>query len=195
MSTQTLLRGGGLVTIVAAILLVITRVTSLTERTVVGQWFAIAYFVVLVFAMASVYGAQSARSGILGLVGYVLTVLGATLIPIFQFAVLARVAGVDPDRAIVQFFNSTPLGLIGPFGFGLGLLVFGVATFRAGVLPRWAGVVLGIGSIVSFFGGNSGLLLIIGAVGDVAIAVGFAWMGWVLLSGRGEMAMRASPAM
>jgi hypothetical protein len=53
-------------------------------------------------------------------VGFVLVVLGATRIPIFQFAVLARVAGV---------------------------------------LPRWAGALLGLGSIVAFFGGNPGLFL------------------------------------
>jgi hypothetical protein len=45
---------------VSALLLVITRITSLTERTVVGQWFAIVYIVVLVFAIMALYGAQIA---------------------------------------------------------------------------------------------------------------------------------------
>ena len=196
MKTQNLIRWGGLVTIVAAILLVIGGMSSLNGRTVVGQWFTIAGFVVLVFAMMALYGAQVERSGVLGVVGFVLTVLGATLIPIFQFAVLARVSGVDPDSAVVQFFNATPLGLIGPISFILGLIVFSIATFRARVLPRWAGVLLGVGAVVFLSGGaESGLFLILGSVGLVAIALGLAWMGWALWSGKGEVAGQAKPAM
>ena len=72
MKTQNLIRWGGLVTIVAAALLVIGGISSLNGRTVVGQWFTIAGFVVLVFAMMTLYGAQVERSGVLGVVGFVL---------------------------------------------------------------------------------------------------------------------------
>ncbi len=195
MKTQTLIRWGGLVTIAAAILLVIGALGSLNGRTVVGQWFSIAGFVVLVFALMALYAAQAERSGVLGLVGFVLTVLGATLIPIFQFSALARVAGVDPERKVVQFFNSTPLGLIGPLGFALGLIVLGIATFRAGVLPRWAGLLLSVGAVLSFLGGDSGIFLIAGLVGVLAVSLGLAWMGWALWSGKGEMVVPPKPAM
>ena len=70
MNTQNLIRWGGLVTIVAAILLVIGGLSSLNERTVIGQWFSIAGSVVLVFAMMALYGAQVERSGVLGLIGF-----------------------------------------------------------------------------------------------------------------------------
>jgi hypothetical protein len=43
------------VTIVAATPLVIGGLSSLNGRTVVGQWFSIACFVVLVFAMVALY--------------------------------------------------------------------------------------------------------------------------------------------
>lgn len=195
MKTQNLIHWGSLVTIGAAILLVIGGLGSLNGRTVVGQWFSIAGFAVLVFAMMVLYLAQAERSGVLGLIGFALTVLGATLIPIFQFAVLARVAEVDPERKVVQFFNSTPLGLIGPIGFVLGLIVFGIATFRARVLPRWAGLLLSVGAVLGLVGGESGITTIIGAVGGLAVSLGLAWMGWALWSGKGEMAGQAKPAM
>ena len=136
MKTQNLIRWGGLVTIVAAILAVIGGLSGINGRTVAGQWLSIASFVLLVFAMMALYAAQVERSGVLGLVGYALTVVGATIIPIFQFAVFARVSGVDPERTLVQFFNATPLGLIGPMGFILGLVLFSMATIRARVFPR-----------------------------------------------------------
>jgi len=195
MKTQTLIRWGGLITIAAAVLLVVGGLASLNGRTVVGQWFSIAGFVVLVFATMALYAAQAERSGVLGLVGFILIILGATLIPIFQFAVLARVAEVDPDRKVVQFFNATPLGLIGPIGFVLGLIAFGIATFRTRVFPRWAGLLLSVGAVLGLVGGESGIMAIIGVVGVLAISLGLAWMGWALWSGKGEMAGQAKPAM
>ena len=187
MKTQNLFRWGGLVAIVAAIFAVIGGLSSLNERTVLGQWFSIASFALTVFSMMALYGAQAERSGGLGLAGFVLTVLGATLLLIFQFAVLARVSGVDPDRAVVQFFNKTPLGLLGPIGFVLGLILFGIATIRARVFPRWAGALIGIGAVLSLFGGETGVFMILGLVSLLAIELGIAWMGWALWSSKSEM--------
>jgi hypothetical protein len=123
-------------------------------------------------------------------VGFVLIVLGAILIPIFQFAVLARVAGVDPDRK-----NATPLGLIGPISFVLDLIVFGIATFRARVLPGWAGLLLSVGAVISLVGGESGIMAIVGAVGVVVIGLGLAWMGWALSPDQGELVVQPKPTM
>jgi hypothetical protein len=77
-------------------------------------------------------------------------------------------------------------------GYMLGGLLFGIATFRAGVLPRWA----------------AGLLAVAGPLGPVAVALlphaleryvgmplglALAWLGYALFSERREQAAEPAP--
>jgi hypothetical protein len=71
---------------------------------------------------------------------------------------------------------------------GVGGVLLGIATMRAGVFPRWAGLliivsaVFALGSFVSFSLGSLSLTSV--AVGFVALGLG--WMGYTLLSAKGE---------
>jgi hypothetical protein len=65
----------------------------------------------------------------------------------------------------------------------IGSLLFAIATFRAGLLPRWAAVSLALGSV----------LVPVGALVPAEIAakiimvpmgLGMAWMGYALLTER-----------
>ena len=64
----------------------------------------------------------------------------------------------------------------------LGTLLFAIATFRAGILPRWAAVLLAIGSF----------LIPIGAIVPpelqpkimIPVGLGLAWLGYALLMER-----------
>lgn len=64
----------------------------------------------------------------------------------------------------------------------LGGLLFGIATFRAGILPRWAGVLLAAGTVL----GPAAILLPPGLQPKVAVPVGLAlvWLGYALWSER-----------
>jgi hypothetical protein len=101
------------------------------------------------------------RFGVLGLAGYLLLSVGY----LAMFANQCIVAYVLPavahsDPAYVQAYLDAAMGqaasgdigsvqqlfLVSGIGYSLGGLLFGVALFRAGVLARWASVLLAYGT-------------------------------------------------
>ena len=64
----------------------------------------------------------------------------------------------------------------------LGGLLFGIATFRAGILPRWAGVLLAVGTVLA----PVAALLPNASQPKMAMPVGLAlaWLGYALWSER-----------
>ncbi|TMR98946.1 hypothetical protein [Nonomuraea basaltis] len=81
--------------------------------------------------LAGVHQAQRHRSGRLARTGLIVSLVGMLTSAVGNIGVLL---GSEATVAI-----SFP---VGPGLFSLGLLLFGIATFRAGVLPRWAGAAL-----------------------------------------------------
>ena len=75
----------------------------------------------------------------------------------------------------------------------IGGLLFGIATIRAGVFPRWAAILylVGVASVILAF-----LIGDLGArISGVVTGLGVAWLGYALWSERGEEASQPSPAM
>ena len=74
----------------------------------------------------------------------------------------------------------------------LGGLLFGIATFRAGILPRWAGILLAVGTVL----GPAAILFPPEYQPKVALPVGLAlaWLGYALWSGRPALAAQPAPA-
>ena len=64
----------------------------------------------------------------------------------------------------------------------LGGLPFGIATFRAGILPRWAGALLAVGTVLA----PVAALLPNASQPKIAVPVGMAlaWLGYALWSER-----------
>ncbi len=80
--------------------------------------------------------------------------------------------------------------------FGLGYILFGVATMRAGVLPRWSGLLLIIGVAFSMAEGSPfgrTLSHVIVTIGHVVFGLGLAWMGYALWSEQRELASQGKP--
>ena len=81
------------------------------------------------------------------------------------------------------------LALLGGLAFLIGLILSGAATMRAGVLPRWAGLLLIVGDVVfgagSFTGAAATIFEIVGALITCAALV---WLSLSLLSGSGTSA-------
>jgi hypothetical protein len=73
------------------------------------------------------------------------------------------------------------LSVLGGLAFLIGLILFGIATMRAGVLPRWAGLLLIVGDIV--FGSGDFLGSTAPVVGAAITCAGLVWLGLTLLSG------------
>jgi hypothetical protein len=91
------------------------------------------------------YARQAERAGVLGLIGFVATVFAAAYhFYLLLYEAYATVA-LARDPATQALVGDGPLahgaGALGPLGFAsiLAFPLFGIATLRAGVLPRWAG--------------------------------------------------------
>jgi hypothetical protein len=113
------------------------------------------------FGMAGLFVRQAEKTGWLGLVGFVMFSLWLGLVLSFSFVetfVLPILATEAPKVVVglMQMFTrpvtDINLGALptlwlvsGPL-YILGGLMFGIATFRAGILPRWAGALLAAGT-------------------------------------------------
>jgi hypothetical protein len=104
------------------------------------------------WALIGIYGPQSRATGTFGLWALVVVFLGTALIAanawaeVFVYPTLVQVAPNVWSGSIMEVSSYLALGLTLSFPlFGIGLILFGVATFRARVYPRWAAVLLIIG--------------------------------------------------
>ena len=155
---------------------------------------AMCFFVLL--GMAGLYARQAEKSGWLGLAGFFLYSLSWVLTVPFTFAevfILPRLATEAPK--FVQGFLGAFSGSGDPsFAvlanlwtltgvlYILGGLLFGIATFRARVLPRGAAVLLALGTVLA----PLAVMLPLSAQPKTAIpmGLGLAWLGFALMVER-----------
>src|ERR1700690_3997587 len=172
-----------------------------TTRWVIVHIFACALAFCGLLGLPGLYARQAERSGWLGLIGYILLSLWLVLIMGFSFVeafILPHVAAALPDfvQSWMGMFNA-PAGtfdigvlptlwtLSGPV-YILGGLLFGIATFRAGILPRWAGALLALSTVLA----PLAALLPNASQPKTAIPMGLAlaWLGYAVWSERREKA-------
>jgi hypothetical protein len=159
---------------------------------------AVSFFGLL--GLVGLYARQAVKSGWLGLaglIGYILFSLWLVLIMGFSFVeafILPHVATTTPT--FVQAWMGMLVGPKGNFDLGvlptiwtlsapiymLGGLLFGIAIFRGGILPRWAGALLAVGTVLA----PIAALLPNASQPKTAIPVGLAlaWLGYALWSER-----------
>ncbi len=151
--------------------------------TVLGKGLILAAHVALVFALVALWAAQAERSGLPGIFGMVLGVAGTTLVSGVVLVEIAGASGVEVDGVLAGGVSGV-LGLLGGLAFFLGLILFGVATMRAGVFSRLAGLLLITGDVVfgagDFFGPAAPIVFVLGAAITCA---GFVWLGLAMLLG------------
>jgi hypothetical protein len=191
MSSSNLVRqGGGLASIVAGILLLIGHLLNLggdpEYGTVLGASAVLTAHVILVFALVALYAAQAESGGILGALGMILSVIGTTLASGVVLVEIAGASGVEVE-AVTESGLSGAISLLGGLAFLIGLILFGIATMRAGVFPRWVGALLIAGDLVfgaASFSGSAALTVEV--VGASVTCAAFVWLGLSLLSGAGS---------
>ncbi|HET9222870.1 MAG TPA: hypothetical protein VFO07_10220 [Roseiflexaceae bacterium] len=177
------------------------------------QW-AITHYVGVTMAflgllgIAGLYARQLEAAGWLGLVGYLLFSLFYALTMAFQFAeafISPLLVTTAPTfvEGLLGIANGHPtemnLGalptiylLTGIGGYVLGGLLFGIATFRAGILPRWAAGLLAFAAV-------SPPLLAwllphpLDRILAVPMGLALAWLGYALWSERREHAADPVP--
>lgn len=116
------------------------------------------------FGMVGLYVRQAEKSGWLGLAGFLLFSIWLALMMPFSFVeafILPRLVTESPKfvAGFLGMFTGIPseidLGVLPMFWtlsdpmYLLGPLLFGIATIRAGILPRWAGALFVVGSVLA----------------------------------------------
>jgi hypothetical protein len=198
MSSSNLMRWSGLAALVGGgLFVVLSVVESLlfgnqphSEAAATGAWILVqgAYIVAVVLiglGLVGLYLRQSEQAGRLGLIAFVVTftgammAIGATWSEAFFGAWLAQAAPelLDADPAAILI-----AGVILSYSlFALGWFLFGLASLRAGVLPRGAAILLMIGAL---------LFLVVGMMelpfAGVLYGAAVAWMGYAVWSGTAD---------
>jgi len=129
--------------------------------------------------LVGLYAGQLQAAKTLGIFGFLLAFFGTALM--IGAAWFEAFATRTLALAVPGFFEDDPAGWLG-WGMGLayvlaalGWLVFGLATLRAHVYPRWAAILLIVGAV----------LLGLPVPGlEIVFAVAIAWLGFVLFTGR-----------
>jgi hypothetical protein len=191
MANSALIRLGGVAAIASALLallsfvlyLVIVGGGRLSDAATSAAFFLpsgaqLLAMALLLIGLVALFARQAGAFGALGLTGFVLALLGTTLAAgaaWSQVFVVPRLAEVAPAVAD-QGAGSVLAGFLLSFLlFGVGWLLFGVATLRTRVFPRWAVVLLIVGALLSILPLPSRALI-------VQLAAGY--LGFTLLTGR-----------
>jgi len=139
----------------------------------------------LVLGAAGVYARQKSFLGKVGKAGFFLTLVGFGLSVVGGLTIIAVGLAVS-DEATLGILDvvTHPLAML---LYAMGSLIFGIATFRAGVLPRGAALLVALGPIWLFAMMMSGLVgpdrpLVLPLVPWAATALGWMWLGYALLS-------------
>ena len=176
MTTSTLMRLAGVSAMLSGLGFIIVGMfhpVNVPASVITATWanvhiVAIAMCFFGLVGMVGLYARQVEKAGWLGLVGFALFSLWMVLVIGFSFVeafILPRLASVLPAfvEGLLGMFSGAAseidLGVLptlwaisGPM-YILGPLLFGIATFRAAILPRWAAALLIVGSLLTPVGG------------------------------------------
>jgi len=221
MTPQTLLRLTGLAAIVAGVLealnavldyllfppaqsLIHTSVMSFSQRAATNAWViqqAVNWVakVFVLWALVGLYTRQAKQTRVLGFIAFLLSFVGVMLVfgDIFGYYLLApdlaRVTPAFLDGGPTQLSSVGLLSFVLPFlAAQMGILLFGVASLRAKVFPRWAAALFILTPLLFVVGG----FITLPFVGDVAFGAGLVWMGSTLWAQKQEpVEQRAVAAM
>src|SRR5215210_4702622 len=156
----------------------------LTSSYLVSSGLRLLSIVLLPWALIGIYERQSRAAGTFGLLAFVVVFLGTTLTvgnvwaEVFVWPTLAQ---VDPNTMSASVTDWPPYLVAGlnvsfPL-FGIGLILFGVATFRAGVYPRWAALLLIVSiPVTMFLDPTPGTFQ--ESIGQILLGIAVATLGW-----------------
>jgi hypothetical protein len=214
------LRWAGLAAIAAGVLFITIQMVHpadilssvTTERWAIVHSLGVIMSFLALLGTTGIYASQVEKAGWLGLAGYLLFSLFWALTMAFQFIeafispVLATEApsfvqgllGMVNGSASEVDLGALPMlnALTGFAGYMLGGLLFGIATLRAGILPRLAGGLLAFAAVSVLAAPLLGHPL--DRLFAVPMGLALAWLGFALWSGwrenvPGAVPTRASP--
>lgn len=204
MKSENFIRWSGMLAIISGMLLIgfgilpgifLPVAEPLINWVLDSQWFILNLLALLLtilfpFSILGLYAKQMEKMGGWGLAGIMMTVLGGMLYAGIQFEetftwpILARQAPelvdikgplfADPAFSFIYLF----MALL----FIPGLIVFGIATIRAKILPKWGAIFFTVGGPLAF--GGFMVPQILRAIGSVLGAAGLIWLGFALFKDK-----------
>jgi len=199
MSSPFTTRQAGLATIAAAALILVSQMSQVIFPLILPESFwiatqtlrmglAFAAMFALLVALTGLHARQSAKTGMLGLVGYLIASLGTMLVAgnwwyeAFIGPVLRQQA---PELLATAISGSILIGAaLTAATFAAGWATFGVASFRAGVFPRRAAVLMTIAGVAGILAQISPFQI------PLALAVG--WIGLSIIRSDGRETQAAA---
>jgi hypothetical protein len=202
---SSLIRWSGLAALVAGLIFagiqpihpadVLSSVTTGAWTIIISLKFAMC--LLFLIGIAGIYARQVEEAGWLGLAGFLLLILcwwlqtGYVFTDLFTLPVLATAAPqfvesflgiVNPGSPVEMNIGALPAayGFIGIL-YMLGGLLFGIATLRAGILPRWPAGLLAVAVLTP-----AAALLphAIQRLAAIPVGIALAWLGYALWSER-----------
>jgi hypothetical protein len=144
--------------------------------------------VLFFWALLALYNRQSIATGTLGLWGFVVAFFGTALFAgsvwaeVFVYPTLARVAptvftGQSPEASSLIIGKN-----LSAYLFAIGIVLFGLATFKAGIYPRWASALLVVSIPATIFLPNTEGTFS-ESIGQIMFGSAFMILGWHALKG------------
>lgn len=209
-TASNLIRCAGIAAMLAGILFIVVQMihpadilsSVHTARWAIVHYLGVAMCFLGLLGIMGIYARQVQKAGWLGLAGYLLISLFYTHTFAFQFIEAFVSPPLSAESPIfVEGMLGIPSGNVGDINVGhletiygvtgvlylLGGLLFGIATFRAGILSRGAAGLLAIGTLLPL-----PLSSLIHHPYDrilaVPVGLGLAWLGYSVWSERREKA-------
>ncbi len=195
MSESSLSRFAAPITIVAGVLVIVTRLVAiltvpaelellkahvLTATYAINSVASIVAFALLVLALVAAYDREARPAGTLGVVALGAAIVGMVFMAgdwWYEAFAVPRIAEVAPHVMDTFVGGRLLTGGVSSFVlFGLGWVLFGVASLRARVFPTAISVVILAGGLLS--GVPIGIAYLIGGV---ILGVAIVWLGaWMM---------------
>jgi hypothetical protein len=139
-------------------------------------------FVFLLVGAAGLYLRQREVFGLIGKAGFYLTAFGFSLGIVGGAMII--VIGLTVGEKATMGVPDVIAHMLSHVFYALGSILLGIATLRAGILPKAAAILMAIGPVWLFamFGAglNQSFLLLLPPV--IATALGWMWLGYALIS-------------